>query len=196
VTWEDVLKIALGGFLAVLTQVVVQIWTDLRERRNLKREGSISALQVAIAMEEFAEDCADVASGPDPYANGPRKGSAAELLTPFGLPEEPLFPEDIDWKVFKPELADRVLSFGYLVRKRVESLDRFNRPSRKSWKERKEDAVELGTEAIRISDAIRIANNLSLRGSHDSWLPREKLEGYQRQIDRILDREAENKSCP
>jgi len=185
-TWDDTLKIGLGGFLAVLAQVVVQLWTDWRDRRKIRREGAISALLIAISLEEFAERCAADAHGPDPYANGPREArTAGELLRPFRIPEAPEFSEDVDWMVFQPEMADRVLSFGYVARRSVEALSRFDRASRENWIERRDSVVELGLKAIKISDEIRASSGLARRGAEHSWMPREVLEGIAGDIARL-----------
>jgi hypothetical protein len=80
-------------------------WTDLR---RAKRNRAYSALRIAVALEEFATQCAEIVE------------SYAMHGEPFGgpkrVPSVPAFPPDVEWRDLDIALASKALSLENLVR--------------------------------------------------------------------------------
>jgi hypothetical protein len=103
--WFDVLKIAVSSTL--LTTLGSWGLTHFFEHRAaLKRDARYMAQRIAIILEKFAVDCANVIA--DNQLHSSSEGHAGNRC--LSLPELGSFPVEADWKALPPELADRILS--------------------------------------------------------------------------------------
>jgi hypothetical protein len=105
VGWLDVLKIAVSSTILTtfgtwgLTHIFVH-------RATLKRDARYIAHRVAIILEKFAVDCADVILDNDLHSQSEGHAGKRHL----SLPTLGSLPADADWKALPPRLVDRVLS--------------------------------------------------------------------------------------
>jgi len=101
----SVIALLLGS--SVLSAVINQVWTTIRDHRKQKREKSFSALYVAIALEAYASECASLIQDSTNFENsdghaGTPQGNVAEL---------PDFPEAVEWKPLGIKLTTRAMTF-------------------------------------------------------------------------------------
>ena len=75
-------------------------------RAGLKRDARYLAHRLAIIMEKFAVDCADVIADNDLHRSS--EGYAGRQV--LKLPEITPLPADADWKALEPSLVDRAMS--------------------------------------------------------------------------------------
>jgi hypothetical protein len=75
-------------------------------RAALKRDARYVAQRVAIILEKFAVDCANVINDNDLHNQSKGHDGKRHLC----LPELGPLPADADWKALSPKLVDRVLS--------------------------------------------------------------------------------------
>jgi len=103
--WLDVLKIAVSSTLLTtigswgLTHFFVH-------RAALKRDARYLAHRVAIILETFAVDCANVITDNDLHDRSDGHAGKRQLF----LPELRSLPADTDWKALPSRLVDRFLS--------------------------------------------------------------------------------------
>jgi hypothetical protein len=105
VGWLDVLKIAVSSSL-LTTFGSWGLNHFFVHRAALKRDARYVAQRVAIILEKFAVDCADVIIDNDIHSESGGHAGKRHL----GLPALGLLPADADWKALPPNLVDRVLS--------------------------------------------------------------------------------------
>jgi hypothetical protein len=106
--WPDILKLTLGtGFVtSALNHFAGSYLEGRKERRSVRRDSRYLAIRLAVILERFAIDCADIIAENNSF------------LTPNGflgrrdsqLPTLQEYPSDIDWRSFEPELSVRIFS--------------------------------------------------------------------------------------
>jgi hypothetical protein len=106
----DWLEVVLtSSVVATVINVSVE---DIRRRWSDKRDARYLAQRLAIILETFAIDCADVISGNELHRDNDGYAGDRRLK----LPSLAEFPADADWKAINPLLAGRVAAFPNEIR--------------------------------------------------------------------------------
>src|SRR4051794_16715332 len=82
--------LAFAGTAGVISALLTQGLTSLRERLSTRREAKYLALRIAVILETFADDCLSIISGVD---TARQSGGAAGQHT-SNLPTLPPYPDD------------------------------------------------------------------------------------------------------
>lgn len=102
-TWLDIGKIAAAS--TVVSAIVTAAIGALREHNKEKRGATYLALRIAVALEQFAISCADQIGENDVHEESHGHAGTAYV----GLPKNPEYPTDADWKALIGTLAARAL---------------------------------------------------------------------------------------
>lgn len=105
IDFVDILKIA--GFSSVPTVIFTWLLNHvLVQRATLKRDKRYLAQRLAIILERFSVDCANVINDNDTFdSSGGAAGRRHAQMPVLGA-----FPSDSDWKAIDADFMDRVLS--------------------------------------------------------------------------------------
>ncbi|MDR0241297.1 MAG: hypothetical protein LBJ65_06825 [Burkholderia sp.] len=102
--WMDLLKV--GGVAGVVGSVVTLSWNELREARVSRRE----ARHVALSLESYAREARSMMHRADWATEDAGRLQTYELLRGVALPPF-VFPEPIDWKWLKHDVASQLREF-------------------------------------------------------------------------------------
>lgn len=101
--WVDIGKVALtSGVVAAVVTWVKEVFVH---RASRKRDARYLAQRLAVILERFSIDCADVIEGNETHRSSEGYAAQPRLRVP-ALAE---FPADTDWKAIDPKLAGRAL---------------------------------------------------------------------------------------
>jgi hypothetical protein len=105
IEWADILKISASS--SVLTSLATWGLNHFFvHRATLKRDARYLAQRLAIILEKFSVDCANVITDNDTFNSS--DGNAGKRHS--SLPTLGAFPADADWKAIDAALMDRVMS--------------------------------------------------------------------------------------
>lgn len=166
--WMDILKVALstGVAAALLNQSIswFKDWTS--ERKNISREGRYLALRIAVILERFSIDCAELIASynlhdqSDGHA-GKQSGS---------LPILPAYPSDADWKSLNPALCAKALAMRNELELSDKALDfHFEVDAFQLGSAFKDEAGKCGYRAWEIATELRSLYKLPSFRSKDLY---------------------------
>ena len=151
---------------SVISVVVTQALTWLRDGRAISREVAYLGLRLASKFERFAEDAAGVVGDISDY-----RAKAREDVNTT-LPEVPALPDEKErWRDLSVDLTARVLAFDERRRSRQGSID-------ETWNYGDSDgaietarvyAVILGMDALRLSKDLRTTYKLPRFDTPSAW---------------------------
>jgi hypothetical protein len=104
----DVLTLAFstGVVTAVLNNLLGWYRESKKERTTIIRDARYWAMQVAVILESFAMECANIIANNHDYSHSEGHAGTAHLK----LPPAPKYPSDGDWRTLDPALSARALS--------------------------------------------------------------------------------------
>jgi hypothetical protein len=156
--WKEIATIVGSGSL--LTAGLTHLLTQWRERGKLKIKGTISALHVAIALENYAAECADVAG--DNMSFRSSKGGFG--VQHSNIPVAPIYPDGVDWEALGVDLTTEALDFRLRVGEARGSISFFaGFADEQGIDETTDAAIELGLQAHKLADAIRKKRGIKMR---------------------------------
>ncbi|SRR6266851_6809190 len=105
---SDILTLAFstGVITALLNNLLGWLRDWKKDHTSTKRDPRYSAMRIAVILEKFAIECANVISDNDLYKKAEGHAGAAHGT----LPPLREFPADTDWKALDPALSARTLS--------------------------------------------------------------------------------------
>jgi hypothetical protein len=108
VSWSEILKVALstGIFAAIITSGLQWLREWRTERTHKARDAAYSAMRVAVILERFAIDCANIISDNHLHSSSGGHAGSAHVELPHLID----YPADTDWKALDAFLAMRALS--------------------------------------------------------------------------------------
>jgi hypothetical protein len=163
-----------GVTSSVLTLVGNAALSRWSEGRRARRSRAYSALRIAVGLEEFATQCAEIM---DSYS---MRGE------PFGgptrLPAVPAFPRDVEWRDLDIALATKALSLENLVRVTNHGLASSDRNFTEGVAEAecRDHCAEIGWKAWDLAATLRRSHQIEPVEQQLPW-----------NIPRYLEREAE-----
>ncbi|MFI5022840.1 MAG: hypothetical protein ACHQRJ_14470 [Alphaproteobacteria bacterium] len=102
--WFDVGKVALTS--GVLASGINLIWQHFSRRESYRRDARYLAQRLAVILEKFAIDCADIIAGNELHRTSDGHAGVRRLA----LPTLAAFPADADWKAVDSALAGRAVA--------------------------------------------------------------------------------------
>lgn len=107
--WKEIVGLIVStGVVSALLTNLLGFWRDRRkERVEVARAGGYLALRVAVILEKFVIDCAELLEEVDLFNQ--TRGQAGK--THGELPLLTAYPSDVEWKTLDPKLLSRTLSF-------------------------------------------------------------------------------------
>ncbi|MDQ1158921.1 hypothetical protein QE385_003248 [Sphingomonas sp. SORGH_AS 950] len=174
-----VVALLLGS--SVLSAVINQVWTAIRDRLKLTKDAGFSALYLAIALEAYAGECAALVGDSRNYHAsdgnaGTVRGNIAEL---------PDFPASIDWKALGLKATTKIQSFRVEVettRAMFKGLWEFA-DGEEIFPQVREEAARLGLLAGVIAAETRKAHKITAVDYGSGWNVPDYLKGeYDREV--------------
>lgn len=117
--WMDLLKV--GGVAGIVSSIVSLSWNELREARVSRREARHVALTVALSLESYARDARSMMNRADWATEEAGRLQTYEPLRGVALPPF-VFPEPIDWKWLKHNVASQLREFPATLHSTRQSL--------------------------------------------------------------------------
>jgi len=187
---------ALIGFAGVIVGSVITIsrdsWSLWRERR---KDGSYSAIRLICILEEYANDCVDVA-GDDGTLHGMPGGRTEhgeDYCTPQVEVPKPLeFPPDIKWRSIDEGVMHRILALPNKARstnRYIHQSTEFASPPNYDdlFEARQEGYARLGVDALSIVEELRKRHGISVQSRTAlgfDWDSKLHLEGIIEQFEK------------
>lgn len=174
-----VVALLLGS--SVLSAVINQAWTAIRDRMKLTKDAGFSALYLAIALEAYAGECAALVGDSRNYHAsdgnaGTARGNIAEL---------PDFPASIDWKALGLKATTKIQSFRVEVettRAMFKGLWEFS-DGEEIFPQIREEAARLGLLAGVIAAETRKVHKITAVDHGSGWNVPEYLKSeYDREV--------------
>ncbi|RQR30707.1 hypothetical protein DIE22_23465 [Burkholderia sp. Bp9142] len=117
--WLDLLKV--GGVAGIVSSVVTLSWNELREARVSRREARHVALTVALSLESYARDARLMMHHAVWAAEEAGRLQSYEPIRGVVLPPF-VFPEPIDWKWLKHNVASQLREFPAMLHSTRQAL--------------------------------------------------------------------------
>ena len=160
-----VVALLLGS--SVLSALINQAWTQIREHSKENTQSAFSALYVAISLESYASECASLIQDSTNFENshgnaGSAKGNIAEF---------PNYPEGFDWVALGIKLTTKAMTF----RVDVETTRTWFKGA---WEfgdeddivpEVREQAALLGSKALALASELRRKHDIAPISYDDGW---------------------------
>lgn len=186
VGWLQIIALVAGS--TVLATLLSQGITILREWRGMRRDARLSALHLALVIDQYAEACSGAVADIENYRSS--RGNAGEEHVQ--LPPLPPYPEDMNWRALDMRSATDVLSFRVSVERangQVADAAAFGMPH-DCQNEVVRLGIELGLKAVQVAKEIRIRDGTlewrpSGYGAAESFLLERKaaLAARERQLE-------------
>lgn len=187
---------SLGSFLAfagaagVISALLTQGLTSLRERFSSRREAKYLALRIAVILETFADDCISIISDADTSRQS--EGAAGQHTT--NLAALAPYPDDEKgWRALGSAFSAEALGFPNLVRAYQQSINF-------TWQVADPDDAQSECEeasAVLGHRAWALAKSLRLNHGFPPFAPKYDLEAaLEREMRELKDRQAQLARAP
>jgi hypothetical protein len=144
----------------VLTVIGNHVSAVRREAKTVREKGDLSALLVAITLDQYAARCATTASETDTHEAS--HGGAGALYS--NVPKAPTYPDEVDWQAIGIDMTTSVLDFGLRIGEAHEGLAGLGDVApEQAIDDTPPTAIQLGLEALTLSETIRQKRGIEIR---------------------------------
>lgn len=134
--------------IATCANYCLKLWDERRARRD---QGTMEALRLAVVLERYAADCAEIVGNSEAWHHGNQLAHAPATA----IPVAPLLP-GVDWKCLPVEVASKVIALDneiYLVRGSLNELSYIDEEA--TYSRTRQFAGKYGSKALDIAEALR-----------------------------------------
>lgn len=165
-------------------------FTLIKERFQRKQHGTYLAVRIICILDEYTDKCVEVVED-----DGTIMGQSDKegfYIPQVRLPEEPQYPDDIDWKSIDFDLMYQILNFPNAIKSANKYINFIGReiaspPDFEELFDARWDAyIDLGLKSIELASLLRIKYGFpeeNLRKWNSDWNPKEYLEKKKQEIE-------------